>query len=614
LIRFNLRNLILFELLSTLLLSLGIGFTLFFSDLSSFWRERYSLDSGVIRQIFLDHRREISGGNTGPFESALAAVAAVNGIRFLEITYEATGKTSRLSQEPGQSFPNLMRCHPPGLSTLLSQDLTCFQSELTYGRSQDPSVSVHWWVLPEGLARQKRSALLLFCTALLLGLAFCGLHWLLIRKVIVAPISRAVSRFEGWVRTESGVTTPAGGGPLSRLKVGTAEINDLVQHFDQLLLMAQDYRQMREATLQLEVIDLMAKQVSHDLRSPLSALRVAVERLSKQPSSEARALALSAFQRVNDILATLGRSGRPLGEPALAPTSEIRVEDILCMVESIVAEHQLLVDEHTTLRLNYEEGEELFVRVDGVEIRRALSNLLNNALEALPCGRGQVLVRAYAADNDVHIAIEDNGVGIPAAVLERFGQKGVTAGKDQRSVAGSGLGVFQAKTAVEACGGRIVYTSECGRGTTVTLRLPKAAPPPYWAHEIPCADQVVVVDDDLQMHLVWREKFRFSGAELRFFLNAFDFELWYRENATTIDHTVFLLDFALGAHQPSGLELIARNSLDPARVVIVTAIASHRDLQIEAERVGVRLMSKQAVPFKHVSLRQELLHLQPVSS
>jgi signal transduction histidine kinase len=112
-------------------------------------------------------------------------------------------------------------------------------------------------------------------------------------------------------------------------------------------------------------------------------------------------------------------------------------------------------------------------------IREALTNLLVNALEAMPDG-GRVMVRTWVDGQRVRCAVTDTGMGMPDDVRRRALQPFFTT-KGPKS---TGLGLSVAYGAVQRYGGGLEIDSTPGRGTTVTISLP-AAPPPRPADSAP---------------------------------------------------------------------------------------------------------------------------------
>jgi signal transduction histidine kinase len=113
------------------------------------------------------------------------------------------------------------------------------------------------------------------------------------------------------------------------------------------------------------------------------------------------------------------------------------------------------------------------VRMNAGKIEQVLINLVINAGQAADKESSWVKLTARSVDagGAVEIRVEDNGAGIPAESLERIFEPFFTSkGRD----AGTGLGLSIAQQIVEEHGGRIDVTSEPGRGTCFTVRLPAA--------------------------------------------------------------------------------------------------------------------------------------------
>jgi signal transduction histidine kinase len=108
------------------------------------------------------------------------------------------------------------------------------------------------------------------------------------------------------------------------------------------------------------------------------------------------------------------------------------------------------------------------VRVDRTLIARAMSNIVENALHAMP-GKGELSIDASAIDGFVVLEIQDSGVGMDEEALGRVFEPYFST-----KTTGTGLGLPIARRNVELNGGAIEVTSEKGVGTTVKVKLPLA--------------------------------------------------------------------------------------------------------------------------------------------
>jgi signal transduction histidine kinase len=108
------------------------------------------------------------------------------------------------------------------------------------------------------------------------------------------------------------------------------------------------------------------------------------------------------------------------------------------------------------------------VIVDRVLLARALTNMIENALHAMP-GSGTLTVRAVAGPSTIRLSVSDTGTGMDAEALRRIFEPYFST-----KATGTGLGLTIAKRNVELNGGRIHVESALGKGTTVLIELPVA--------------------------------------------------------------------------------------------------------------------------------------------
>ncbi|MBN1484903.1 MAG: HAMP domain-containing protein [Chloroflexia bacterium] len=218
----------------------------------------------------------------------------------------------------------------------------------------------------------------------------------------------------------------------------------------------------------------MVADIAHELRTPLSVMRVELEALQDGLSDLGPEVVASLSEEVQ-LLSRLVEDLRLLslveaGQLALqpAPTSLGAVIDGIAQQVAATAERKGI-----SLETRYPPDLPPAM-VDADRLRQVLLNLLHNALRHTPAG-GAVQIAAQAQAGPLHLSVQDNGEGIPPQelphIFERFYR---TDGSRSRSSGGSGLGLTIARGLVEAMGGRIWAESEVGRGTTVHLTLPRA--------------------------------------------------------------------------------------------------------------------------------------------
>lgn len=214
-----------------------------------------------------------------------------------------------------------------------------------------------------------------------------------------------------------------------------------------------------------------ARQVAHDIRSPMTALKIAAERIVG--ADQEKELIVLACERITKIAEDLLENSR---SQSWAERRESVLAEGPCGFTPIPAVKEVLAEvglqREQAISLSIEDVfDDLSLPLEKSEFQRAVSNLINNALDSLE-GVKEPDVQVYLRyQNSIFsISISDNGAGISSEVIDSLGQRGVSYGKPN----GNGLGLYHAKTLVEAVGGRLVLQSRVGVGTLVTMQVPVA--------------------------------------------------------------------------------------------------------------------------------------------
>jgi signal transduction histidine kinase len=206
----------------------------------------------------------------------------------------------------------------------------------------------------------------------------------------------------------------------------------------------------------------MAAVVAHEVRNPLAGIKGAMQVLigrGGKDEQELRVLRdiIARVDSLNDLISDVMVFARPRA-PHLADVELKRLAS-----EAVVMARRDPSGEGLDIHL---EGDAVTVRADAELVRATLLNLLLNAGQAMG-GRGRVIVHLRRDGNDVSIAVQDDGPGIPDALREQVFEPFFTT-----KARGGGLGLAIARRTAEIHGGVLTLDCPPAGGTTMTLRVP----------------------------------------------------------------------------------------------------------------------------------------------
>ncbi|MDP9349814.1 MAG: ATP-binding protein [Gemmatimonadota bacterium] len=214
----------------------------------------------------------------------------------------------------------------------------------------------------------------------------------------------------------------------------------------------------------------MARQVAHEIKNPLTPIKLSVQHL-RRAHADGRADFGEILER--NVAAILGEIDR-LGEIARAfarfgtPAEATEMQDLEPVDLHRVVEETLALYRGGGDGIDYRvevspATPRAFARVG--ELKEVLVNLLENARAALPEG-GEIRLSSVAADGEVVLDVADTGEGIPPESLPR-----VFEPQFSTRTSGTGLGLAIVRRLVESWGAEVSVDSEPGVGTTVHLRM-----------------------------------------------------------------------------------------------------------------------------------------------
>ncbi|GEM_PF-1965639 len=294
-------------------------------------------------------------------------------------------------------------------------------------------------------------------------------------------------------------------------------------------LLARERAARAEAQALARSKDEFLAVVTHELRSPLNAIRGWAHVLRR--SGALNELQLKALDSIDRNTVTQAQMVDELLDGQRILCGDLRLEPGLAPLGQLIAEAVEAIEpaaaaKRIQLGISHDGNVDL-IYADVARLRQALSGLLANAVKFTP-EDGAIEVRSRGAAQSIEIEVEDNGIGLEASqlpfVFDRFRQ---ADGSNSRRKNGLGLGLSLAKQLVELHGGRIsVASGGVGCGARFTIQLPqladgqgtRAAPLAAGVPSALAGKRMVIVEDDAD----GREVLALILGEAQVTLHSFD--------------------------------------------------------------------------------------------
>ncbi len=212
----------------------------------------------------------------------------------------------------------------------------------------------------------------------------------------------------------------------------------------------------------------MAKQVAHEIKNPLTPLKLGLQLLEKS-WREKDAKFDQKFERFSksfvEQIESLSQIASEFSAFAKMPDTRMERFNVFEVINQAVT----IFKQTDNFTINYQVPETPFlVLADKDQLLRCFNNLLKNAIEATPPDRAGILDITYeTAQKQIMLAVKDNGNGIPEGMHEKIFEPNFTT-----KSSGTGLGLAFVKNSVENAGGKVWFETAAGKGTTFYLTLP----------------------------------------------------------------------------------------------------------------------------------------------
>lgn len=368
-------------------------------------------------------------------------------------------------------------------------------------------------------------------------------------------------------------------------------------------------RQLKETQLQRDVQEHLLKeqnyflqvanQVAHDIRSPLSSLLMIVKSCKEIPEEYRIALREAAIS-IGDIAEHL-LTRYQNKDLSIEETDKSKPLLVSAILWEILAEKKY---QYQNLNIKFDldfasNAQFAFIKIQPSAFRRAISNIINNAVDIFDGKAGKVIIRLIADSEWLNILIIDNGKGMPEEIRNMIlEQVAVTSGKD----GGHGIGFAQVWETLQRYQGILSINSLLDKGTEIKLSFPRIKAP-NWIAEAICLntdDIIVILDDDVSIHSAWNTHFdttlkSYPTLQIKHFHLGDEALEFIKQSSPEQMQKIFLLtDFELLKQDLSGLQVVVESKI--TRSILVTSHYADKLVLVEAAKSNTKILPKQLAP------------------
>ena len=294
------------------------------------------------------------------------------------------------------------------------------------------------------------------------ALVLAGIVGLLMARRLTSPLVELTGTASQMGEGDLTVRAPA---------YGMDEIGHLAKQFNRMAERLE--ASFAELAAERDTLRRFIADASHELRTPITALRNFIELLQGKAKGDrkARAEFLAESEAQLDRLEWITKNLLNISrlDAGLTPM-QIEEHDAGNLLAAVAAPYQILAAERDITISVIQPAPAFKLRADRPLIELALSNLIDNALKFTPRG-GQVKLGASQGDGTARLWVRDSGLGIDPEELPQIFKRFYRGGNV--TTEGSGLGLAMVESVVQAHGGRITVESEPGAGSHFVIELPE---------------------------------------------------------------------------------------------------------------------------------------------
>ena len=245
----------------------------------------------------------------------------------------------------------------------------------------------------------------------------------------------------------------------------TKEVNILVDSYNKMVEKLNDSVEKLSKSNKEQAWREMAKQVAHEIKNPLTPMRLSVQSFQKNFDVNRKGIEKKIDEFVKtliqqiDTMSAIASAFSNFAEMPAQVGEKINIIETTRLALKIFKEkHIIFISEHKNIQVD----------IDRTQMVRIITNLVKNAIEACSLTEKPIVeVEIYAKKKNVFIKIRDNGIGISKDLKNRIFEPKFTT-----KTSGMGLGLGMVKNLVNSYNGSIDFESNVGKGTTFTIKFP----------------------------------------------------------------------------------------------------------------------------------------------
>ena len=289
---------------------------------------------------------------------------------------------------------------------------------------------------------------------------------LVVAIVLAYFISRYVTRSIETIRLKINQTGLLKKNEKILLKNATKEIDSLVNSYNKMIDDLEDSAEKLAKNEREQAWQEMARQVAHEIKNPLTPMRLTVQSFQKTSSLESK----EEKNKLNDFcdtlieqIDTMSSVATSFSDFATLPKTQLEKSDIVDTTKKVVE----IFEQNN---INFKSSKEsIIIKHDKEQWIRVMTNLIKNSIQAIPSDRDpNINIEISDSTNSIKIIVSDNGLGVLEENKEKIFEPKFTTKTD-----GMGLGLGIVKNIINSHRGKISYKSKQKKGTKFIISLPK---------------------------------------------------------------------------------------------------------------------------------------------